>query len=451
MSQQTPPSSAGGPRAVRQTVVPQRAPSTPPHLIGRDSEGRLVAPQPRPRQPRVPRKGREKGEKRGFEQRMRSKLPEGVYDQRPRMKRYVLHWAYFWVYTLLDLHIGTHLPTPRASHAERQLIMSKALRIDRKRLHIVDVFAGEKGGVGKTTNGVASAATEALVTGALCLVFDNNQTRGTTASAVGVTQTLSVRQLIQINEKWPELLTTDWLTTHLGVHPVYGNLFVVTSDIAKDRKKYPVISEERVARLIAKLSECFERIMFDQGNNPEMPAQVAAVKAAKVLRFVFDPRVDNAIQNCIDTMDYYRDIVPEKVQNAVLVVSAHRRSDMDASYYASLFDIPVEQVVLMPFERNLEPPRGKKPKQQIVTVDDRLQELARLTRPILLARYGARYRTAHLHAELVARRMAAKNIAARVVPPTIPVPLEARSDQDTMVIFDHVMGIGEASVPSTSL
>jgi len=357
---------------------------------------------------------------------LRGQLPDGVYDARPLMKRYVLHWMYFWLYARLHLYVINWMPLPRPTYAEQIIRDVAKLRVERKKLHIIDITAGEKGSVGKTTNTVASAAQEASATQGSCLVFDNNQTRGTTASACGVTETLTTRQLITINETTPELLTADWLTTHLGEHPIYGNLFVIDSDDAEARRRYPVIAEERMIRLIEALSKCFARVSIDQGNNPEMPAQVAAVKCAKVLRFVVDPSVDQAIKRCIETMDYYRLIVPEKVANCVLIISAHRKGYPDAAYYASLFNLPVDQVVLMPFERGLMPPKTRRSNQQFNTAEERLAELARLTRPIVLHRYNKKYIDALNKLELQARRMAWKNVNEGHVSPITGVPVAVR-------------------------
>lgn len=246
------------------------------------------------------------------------------------------------------------------------------------------VEANQKGGSGKSTDTASSACTIGETTGQSIVVVDNNQTKGNTASRLGVGKTLTIRAAMrQLGSNF----THAKAIRYLGHHPVYRNVYVVDSDDAKGRKTQP-ISDTEYRDLVLQLKREFHSVLFDFGNNLDAIQTEVALDVADVLRFVAVPWIENSVEDCRDTMEHFRDGHPDKVANSVIVISGHKKGDPDVVYYAEYFNHPAEQIVLIPFDPVFKPLRTKgSPEEQVRVVDHanfrRRTLLANLRRDIL--------------------------------------------------------------------
>lgn len=284
------------------------------------------------------------------------RLPAGVYANRPQAKGYSkLHWTWFWVYVWLRLYKLRVVSPPSVS--TREMIARHKLGImqDAEKTQLTAVTVNQKGGTGKTPVATAVAALFAWVTQQATLLVDANQTKGNTASRIGVKSTMAIREAVGLFEQ-TRSIPYEVLVRVFARHPAagYGSLRVIDSDTHEGRKVrlgYP-----RVLAFFRGIKPAMHSMIFDCGNTTDGAPTRAAVEFADVPMFVARLSQENALTDCLDTMNHYRGINPEKVMNGVVVIVDHRHyrfrraRNTTAQDYAKFFDFPVEQVVLIPHD-----------------------------------------------------------------------------------------------------
>lgn len=295
------------------------------------------------------------------------RLPEGAYDNRPREKKYFLQWLYFWAWAMLGLYTITSLPVPKPSVREMIERHRVGLQQDAEETQLKTVTVNQKGGTGKTPVATAVAATIARVTQQFTLLVDANQTKGNTASRIGVKHTMSIREAVVLFEEQFEkiAITHEWAIRVFRRHPApgYGSLRVITSDDHNQRKTR--LGYSRVLSFFRGIKSAVAHMVFDCGNTTDGAATRAAVEFADVPMFVARLSLENSLTDLLDTINHYRDTAPDKVENAMIVIVDHRRYRLRRSRntseqdYARFFNkdceneflrFSAEQVVLIPHD-----------------------------------------------------------------------------------------------------
>lgn len=257
--------------------------------------------------------------------------------------------------------------------------LAVGLMQDVERTQLTAITLNQKGGVGKTPVATAIGAMIAWVTQQFTLLVDVNQTKGNTASRIGVTKTQTLREAVHLFMKGTRT-SYDTVRNDCGRHPSrdYGSLRVITSDNAAQRALLK-LGYKSVFAFFEDVINSVHALIFDGGNtnsahtniddakadvdtDDEGVATRAAAHFAKVMMFVARPRLENSLTDCLDTMDHYRLTMPEKVDNGVIVIVGHRqlawwkrwggrqtkRDQVARDYYAKMFDVPSEHVALIP-------------------------------------------------------------------------------------------------------
>lgn len=244
----------------------------------------------------------------------------------------------------------------------------------------------QKGGAGKSPNETSSAVTIAAVTDQTVVVVDNNQVLGSTLQYLDIKTTLGVRDSMK---KFSDDTSSANVIRHLGHHPKYRNIYGVNSDTAAKRAKSPIDVTEFFNYAKGLKSAC-HTLIFDNGNEVINAQTLVGIELADVLRFVAIPWVNDATRLCRDTMDEISVLYPEKVENAVITVSACYKEDMNLNYWEEYFSHPKEQICLIPYDPIFRPRMVTKdgsPEREVWVVDheqfDKRTYLANLERDIL--------------------------------------------------------------------
>lgn len=218
----------------------------------------------------------------------------------------------------------------------------------------VIIELNQKGGAGKSPNGTSSAVTLAANNDQVIIVVDGNQVLGSTLQYLDIHDTLGVRDSM---EKFKENTTYAFVRKHLGHHPKYKNIYGVGSDSSEKRRNNPIDLTEYYTYGKGLKSAC-QTLIFDNGNEVINAQTIVGLELAHVLRFVTIPWVNLANQLCKDTMAEIRALYPEKVERAVITISACRTNDaadMDIDHWASFFNHPKEQICLIPYDPIFQP------------------------------------------------------------------------------------------------
>lgn len=218
----------------------------------------------------------------------------------------------------------------------------------------------DKGGVGKTPVATGLGITVAGATEQSTLLFDANQTKGSTASRVGVKKTATIRGSMAMYKKILEDggdLTADILVQMLGRHPMegYGSLRVIDSDnVAGQLQK---VSEIECLEFLQACAHSFRFCIGDCGNTLTDSITMAAMRFADVPVFVARPIQENSLTGARDTMEYYRDssLFPSKVARSVVAIidqkpSLLRQRSPGVADFAKFFDHPEDQIVVIPYD-----------------------------------------------------------------------------------------------------
>jgi MinD-like ATPase involved in chromosome partitioning or flagellar assembly len=207
--------------------------------------------------------------------------------------------------------------------------------------------SNKKGGVGKTDVANAVGVHIAWATQQDVLLIDANQAKGNTASRTGINITMSIREALAALSELG-VITRKWAVKNFTRHPAAGcgSLRVMTSD--QEHEDNPSLKFKQVTHLFLEVNEAFENMIVDCGNNISSPTTLAAMHWADVPMFVCREGQANSMNDCLDTMAYYRRTAPTKVENGVVVVLAHTRGDSPVKAYADLFGVPIDRIILIP-------------------------------------------------------------------------------------------------------
>lgn len=215
----------------------------------------------------------------------------------------------------------------------------------------VIIELNQKGGAGKSPNGTSSAVTLAANNDQVIFIVDNNQVLGSTLQYVGIFQTLGVRDSM---EKFRNNTSYAYIRKFLGHHPLYKNLYGIDSDPKDKRHNNPIDLIEFYNYARGLKSAC-QTLIFDNGNEVINAQTIVGLELSDVFRFVTIPSVNDANRLCKDTMEEIRILYPEKVENAVLTISACHPDEMDLDRWADEFKHPKEQICLIPYDPILKP------------------------------------------------------------------------------------------------
>jgi hypothetical protein len=226
----------------------------------------------------------------------------------------------------------------------------------------------QKGGAGKSPNETSSAVTIAAVTDQTVVIVDNNQVLGSTLQYLDIKTTLGVRDSMK---KFSENTSSANVIRYLGHHPKYRNIYGVNSDTAAKRAKSPIDVTEFFGYAKGLKSAC-HTLIFDNGNEVINAQTLVGIELADVLRFVAIPWVNDATRLCRDTMEEIGDLYSQKVDDAVITVSACYKEDMNLNYWAKYFNHPKEQICLIPYDPIFEPrmiTKDGSPEREVWVVD----------------------------------------------------------------------------------
>ena len=228
---------------------------------------------------------------------------------------------------------------------------------DEQRLIVLD--ANQKGGASKSTSAACTATSMAAVTGQVITVIDGNQAKGNSCSRLGIdeTKTPTVRTALKI---LGEDFDHQVMIQHLGHHPRLTNVRCIASDDDLSRANNTELTVDEASSLFFSTWRTSHTLVIDLGNLLERGVAAAALGLAHVVKFDFLPWQENSAEDARDTMRTFRRINPEIVSRSLVVVNGYqgsrRRIDEIRRYYAEFFDgHPVEQVVVIPYDKFLAP------------------------------------------------------------------------------------------------
>jgi MinD-like ATPase involved in chromosome partitioning or flagellar assembly len=273
------------------------------------------------------------------------RLPAGVYDNRPRDKRFVLHWLYFWFYARTGLYKISKAPMPRAAKNElatreltrvEHLITEEFAQLEKlaKTHQPIIACLNSKGGAGKTVVATWLAVLIKLATLRSTIIVDANENKGGTSMRLGVvrTATLMLREFLNNAEKFS---THDTLNQALASHTGSGVL-VISSEANKKGGFSQTLFVERIRSLHA----ADHTTVLDVGNGIPYPANRGSVVAADVLVFVATIKQPDSFEDLNDTRiayaadeQHYR--FGDKVENGIVVllgVTESERLEYIATY-----------------------------------------------------------------------------------------------------------------------
>lgn len=271
--------------------------------------------QTQERSPLDPRKLKERKTK-SSRPTLAERLPEGVYEQRPLQKRYVLHWAYFWIYAGLRLY-KLHAPVPQP--AVRELIrrnFALLLEFAKTRQPIIAVV-NSKGGAGKTAVSTWLAVLIKLATLRAVYIVDANENKGGTARRLGIRRedTVQLRTFLRFEK---ELSTADQINDALACHASSGVLCIASE--AADKTFFAQSLFERRMRT---LKQAGHTLVLDVGNGIPYAANRGSVAVADVLLFPATVMQADSFEDANDTRVRYASNEPnyrfgDKVEQGII-------------------------------------------------------------------------------------------------------------------------------------
>lgn len=226
------------------------------------------------------------------------RLPQGAYDARPRQKRYVLHWLYFWVWARLGLYkAGLPAPKPAAREQIRRNF-AELYELSKTRQPVVACL-NSKGGAGKTALATWLSVLIKLATLRVVVAVDANENKGGTAARLGVNreETVQLRTFLRFEK---ELSTADAINQALASHDGSGVL-VVASEAAD--KTY--FSQKLFERRMTTLHQQGHTLVLDVGNGIPHAANRGSVAIADVLVFPATTMQADSFEDAEDTRVRY--------------------------------------------------------------------------------------------------------------------------------------------------
>lgn len=329
MSQSSP---AGPSRAVRATPTPAPAPRK--HLI-QDGDGPTKAPSPRvikPKKSRTP---------------LSERLPEGVYDNRPRYKRFVFHWLYFWAWARLGLY-KTKLPAPKVSLREQFDRNDQTLFDLGQRKEGFGAGANSKGGAGKTPFCSWVIVTVDHHTKKSTLLLEANENAGNGAATLGVdrSNTLTLRSYLASLESFD---SHDALDGALGHHR-----HTSTAVIASDPNSNLRITGRKYVEGALNAKRCYRFVMQDLGNGLGNQANLGAMRVASVPFVVASIAKPTSFTDADSTYAAYRDrykLADKMVDKAIPVFLGVKRRQLPKLIEQHDFSFDADRIRLVSYDR----------------------------------------------------------------------------------------------------
>lgn len=278
--------------AGRARVVQANRASTTTRTSSAAEAGLSAAPlrpdqyQGKPRRQKPPRKP------------LSERLPEGVYEARPRQKRYVLHWLYFWAWARLGLY-KAGLPVPRPAVREQiKRNFAELFELGKTRQPVVACL-NSKGGAGKTALATWLAVLIKLATLRTVVAVDANENKGGTAARLGIDRekTVQLRTFLRFEK---ELSTAAAINQALASH-VGSGVLVIASEAAD--KTY--FSQKLFERRMTTLHQQGHTLMLDVGNGIPHAANRGSVAIADVLVFPATTMQADSFEDAEDTRVRY--------------------------------------------------------------------------------------------------------------------------------------------------
>ena len=334
MSEQS-TSPAGRSRLVRQNPRAEEPQAPAPAAPG--SEPPSPAPVPKVRKTTPPKPP------------LSERLPEGVYANRPRQKRYVLHWLYFWAYARLGLYKlpARLIPVPRRSRREyRDYLIGRVHGLVQLKQLIYAVL-NSKGGAGKTPISSWLIAVIKRFGHRASLMMEANENAGNGAYMldVDVEDTLTLREY---------LANADTLSDHrlldneLGHHSQTG-VAVIASD---QNTGYRITGKSYMAGGL-NAARCYPFVGQDCGNGLFNQSNLGAVRLADVLLFAACIAKPSSYRDASSTYRAYREKPQLKLEDKVndqslMVLLGNRPKDVPRLMEKYRFPCRPEQIKLIP-------------------------------------------------------------------------------------------------------
>jgi MinD-like ATPase involved in chromosome partitioning or flagellar assembly len=294
-----------------------------------------------------------------------NRLPEGLWENRPQQKKFLLHWLYFWTYVRLGLYKITRVPPPRPALSE--LIMRediKQFELRQTRRGEIGVF-GLKGGVGKSTVVSIIAWYSAKLSFLPTLLMDSRNKPGDLADRLGIWvrgkalhvaayTTITLRQALDL---YTQGTFREATVTQTIIGSIYGvKLDIVAADtetagpdLFVDVPTFDAMTDQFDAHYPLVFHECSD----DLGH----PLDLALMGRVDVPIFVHNTDMQSSAKNLITQLRTYcsqrgGSHEADIREHGHLVVLA-TRSKHTAAEFSQLTGglIPPERVFLVPYSR----------------------------------------------------------------------------------------------------
>jgi|GEM_PF-4808751 len=218
-----------------------------------------------------------------------------------------------------------------------------------------------KGGVGKTHTVAVLSTLYAWITGQAIGAVDVNPSEGNLHTRLGVDKTVNILGLLRnylvnlpLRVRNHSLMIQD-----VGKHPVKGlhNVHVVRFDDGTRRVKAPEPERRIVKKLLLACRQAFHTAIYDTGNSLYSPWTLGAAEISDVILISLVPWMENAETGAKSTLERLIELSPEITSRIIIVVNGEKRkiTDQVVANYASRFNHPVENVVVLPYDRIFEP------------------------------------------------------------------------------------------------
>jgi len=276
------------------------------------------------------------------------RLPSGVYDNRPRYKRFVLHWLYFWAWARLGLYRLNRVPTPSVSLREQFDRNDQMLFDLGQRKEGFGAGANSKGGAGKTPFCAWVIVTVDHHTKKSTLLLEANENAGNGAATLGVdrSDTLTLRSYLASLDSFD---SHDALDGALGHHR-----HTSTAVIASDPNSNLRITGKKYVEGALNAKRCYRFVMQDLGNGLGNQANLGAMRVATVPFVVASVAKPTSFTDADSTYAAYRDrykLEEKMVDKAIPVFLGVKRRQLAKLIEQHGFSFDTDRIRLVSFDR----------------------------------------------------------------------------------------------------
>ncbi len=278
------------------------------------------------------------------------RLPEGVYDSRPRYKRFVLHWLYFWTYARLGLYRLKFAPRPIVSLREQFDRNDRVIFDLASRKRACGATANSKGGAGKTPTATNLIATLDEHGKKSTLLIEANENAGNAAAMLGVDrdETLTLRAYLASLEAFGN---HDALDSALGHHR-HTSVAVIASDPNSNRS----ITGKRYVEGAINATRCYRAVMQDLGNGLANQSNLGAMRVATVPFVVACAAKPTSFSDADSTFVAYRDghkLNDKMVNKTIVVFLGIKRRELPKLMEQYGFSFALEQIMTISYDRHM--------------------------------------------------------------------------------------------------